>query len=132
MLFPGHRIGQKMTINGARGFHPRIKDRFDLTVECILRHYRGEWSPLHDTLQRYANFFDLFKDFRGFIEFFLLQDIIDEELTSVKFFIPFDDLQRPALPTSKDEYVPYMINAIEFINARNRRIQRYWDAKQLS
>jgi hypothetical protein len=50
MLFPGHRVGQKMTINGARGFHPRIKDRFDLTVECILRHYRGEWSPLQDTL----------------------------------------------------------------------------------
>ena len=38
MLFPGNRIGRKMTINGARGFHPKIKDRFDLTVECIRRH----------------------------------------------------------------------------------------------
>jgi len=37
MLFPGNRVGRKMTINGARGFHPRIKDRFDLTVECIRR-----------------------------------------------------------------------------------------------
>ena len=27
MLFPGNRIGRKMTINGARGFHPRIKGR---------------------------------------------------------------------------------------------------------
>jgi hypothetical protein len=50
MLFPGHWVGRSMTINGARGFHPRIKDRFDLTVECILRHYNGEWSPLYDTL----------------------------------------------------------------------------------
>ena len=52
MIFPGNRIGRKMTINGARGFHPRIKDRFDLTVECIRRHYRKENSPLSDTLAR--------------------------------------------------------------------------------
>ena len=46
MVFPGNRIGRKMTINVARGFHPRIKDRFDLTVECIRRHYHNERSPL--------------------------------------------------------------------------------------
>jgi hypothetical protein len=33
MVFPANRVGGAMTINGARGFHPRIKDRFDLTVE---------------------------------------------------------------------------------------------------
>lgn len=38
-LFPGNRVGNKMTINGHRGFHPRIADRFDLTPECIRRHY---------------------------------------------------------------------------------------------
>ena len=42
MVFPGNRVGRKMTFNGARGFHPRIKDRFDLSVECIRRHYRNE------------------------------------------------------------------------------------------
>ena len=36
-LFPGNQIGRKMTINAARGCHPRINDRFDLTVECIRR-----------------------------------------------------------------------------------------------
>ncbi len=51
MLFPGNRIGRQMTINGARGFHPRIKDRFDLTVECVRRHDRDERSPLSDTLE---------------------------------------------------------------------------------
>jgi len=25
MVFPGNRLGRKMTINVARGFHPRIK-----------------------------------------------------------------------------------------------------------
>ena len=46
MLFPGNRVGGRMTINGARGFHPRIKDRFDLTVECIRRHYLNEDQSL--------------------------------------------------------------------------------------
>ena len=40
MVFPGNRVDRKMTINAARGFHPRLKDRFDLTAECIRRHYR--------------------------------------------------------------------------------------------
>ena len=41
MVFPGNRIERRQTINGARGFHPRISDRMDLTLECIRRHYEG-------------------------------------------------------------------------------------------
>ena len=54
IIFPGNRIDGASTINGARGFHPRIADRFDLTLECIRRHYLGESSPLAAALQRYA------------------------------------------------------------------------------
>jgi len=64
MLFPGNRVGGQMTINAARGCHPRIKDRFDLTVECIRRHYVNEDSPLSAALARYARYFQLFEDFR--------------------------------------------------------------------
>ena len=46
MVFPGNKIDKKMTINGARGFDPRISDRLDLTLECIRRHYLAETSPL--------------------------------------------------------------------------------------
>jgi hypothetical protein len=35
MVFPGNQIDGKMTINQARGCNGNIKDRFDLTVECI-------------------------------------------------------------------------------------------------
>jgi hypothetical protein len=62
IVFPGNKVDNKMTINGARGCHPRIKDRFDLTLECIRRHYSGERSPLSDTLARHADFFELFRD----------------------------------------------------------------------
>ena len=43
-LFPQNRIGRGITLNGARGFHPRIKDRFDLNLECIRRHYGNAQS----------------------------------------------------------------------------------------
>ena len=122
MLFPGNRVGRKMTINGARGFHPRIKDRFDLTVECIRRHYCNDWSPLSDPLKRYAAFFDLFGDFRGYVEFFLLQDLVTEDCSAVKFFMPFQDFATSPLPASTEVYRAYRQLAIEFIEARNCRI----------
>ena len=98
MVFPGNRVDRKMTINGARGFHPRIKDRFDLTVECIRRHYSNERSPLSDTLARYADFFALFGDFPGYVEFFLLQDLVTEDYSAVRFFTPFEDFNTSPLP----------------------------------
>ncbi len=122
MVFPGNRVGRKMTINGARGFHPRIKDRFDLTVECIRRHYRNEWSPLSDPLRRYADFFGLFRDFRGYVEFFLLQDLVTEDCSAVRFFTPFDDFTTSPLPASIDVYRAYQRLAVKFIEARNCRI----------
>jgi hypothetical protein len=122
MVFPGNRIGGRMTINGARGFHPRIKDRFDLTVECIRRHYRNESSPLAETLERYADFFGLFESFRGYVEFFLLQDLVTEDFSGVKFFTSFNDFKKSPLPASREEYIEYKQLAVEFIEARNRRI----------
>jgi hypothetical protein len=122
MTFPGNRIGRKMTINGARGFHPRIKDRFDLTVECIRRYYSRENSPLGVTLERYADFFSLFEDFRGYVEFFLLQDMVAQDFSSVKFFLPFDDFNTSPLPVNREAYITYKQLAIEFIKSRNRRI----------
>jgi hypothetical protein len=122
MVFPGNRIGGRMTINGARGFHPRIKDRFDLTVECIRRHYGNESSPLRDTLARYADFFGLFDDFRGYVAFFLLQDLVTEDCSAVRFFSPFEDFNTSPLPGSIDAYRAYRQLAVDFIDARNRRI----------
>lgn len=42
LLFPGDQIDGGKTINVLRGFNGKIKDRFDLTLECIRRHYTGE------------------------------------------------------------------------------------------
>ena len=122
MVFPGNRVDGKMTINGARGFRHQIKDRFDLTVECIRRHYRDERSPLSDTLARYADFFGLFGDFRGYVAFFLLQDLVTEDCSAVRFFLPFEDFNTSPLPGSMDAYLAHRQLAVDFIEARNRRI----------
>lgn len=128
MVFPAKRIGRKITINGARGFHPRIKDRFDLTVECIRRHYRKEDSPLGKVLARYAAFFDLFENFQGYVEFFLLQDLVDGDFAGVKFFLPFDNFKSSPVPDSAASYFKYRENAMDFLKARNRRIQEWANA----
>lgn len=57
IVFPARTVKRKPTINGARGMHPKIGDRFDLTLECIRSHYEGRDSPLSQTLGRYSSFF---------------------------------------------------------------------------
>ena len=57
IIFPANRIERRPTINGIRGMHRRINDRFDLTLECIRRYYDGVESPLFTHLERYRSFF---------------------------------------------------------------------------
>ena len=126
MVFPGNQVDRKPTINGARGLDARIADRFDLTVECIRRHYLDEPTCLlSDTLARYADFFGLFGDFAGYVDFFHLQDLVDEVTSTVKFFTPFEDFTASPLPGTLDAYLGYRQHAIEFIESRNRRIAAY-------
>ena len=122
MIFPGNRIDGKATINGARGFHPLIKDRLDLTLECIRRHYNNEVNPLKEVLSRYSDFFTLFDNFKGYVEFFLLQDIVCDDYSTIRFFMPFEDFKAPVVPTTVNQYLSYKKLAIEFVNCRNQRI----------
>ena len=124
MLWPGNQVDRKWTINQARGCQWQIRDRFDLTLECIRRHYLREWNPMNDCLARYADFFRLFGDFRGFVEFFLLQDAVTVDCGAVIFSAPFENFTTPAIPQTIDEYREYRHRAITFIEARNRRILR--------
>ena len=122
MVFPGNPIDGKWTINQARGCTRRIGDRFDLTLECIRRHYSEGESPLSGVLARYARFFDLFGDFRGYVEFFLLQDLVSTDFSAVKISVPFDDFRGSPIPTDAHEYNAYKSASIAFIEARNQRI----------
>jgi hypothetical protein len=128
MVFPANKIDRKMTINAARGCHPKIKDRFDLTVECIRRHYGEEESPLSEVLARYHGFFALFGDFAGYVDFFHLQDLVNQSDLTVRLFTPFEDFAASPLPATVEAYLGYRQRAIEFIEARNRRIAAHVSA----
>ncbi len=122
MVFPSNPIDGKWTINQARGCTKRIGDRFDLTLECIRRHYSEGDSPLSGVLTRYAHFFHLFGDFRGYVEFFLLQDLVCTDFSAVKISVPFDNFSGSPIPTDAHEYNIYKSASIAFIEARNHRI----------
>lgn len=122
MVFPGNRVDGGMTINGARGFNQSIGDRFDLTLECIRRYYAGKESPLYSVLVRYDNFFRLFDDFRGYVEFFLLRDLTGEDYSAVRFFAPFDNFNSSPMPDNVEAYVSFREKTIEFVISRNNRI----------
>ena len=123
MVFPSNRIGGKWTINQARGMNTwTIADRMDLTLECIRRFYEGGISPLGTTIERYSDFFALFDDFRGYTEFFLLQDLVANDYAAVRFFTPFEDFGSTARPRDVEEYRTFRQNSMGFITARNRRI----------
>lgn len=122
ILFPSQRIDGKRTINGARGFSKKIADRFDLTLECIRRHYIGLSSPLGDTLARYRDFFALFETFKGYVDFFMLQDLVADDGGAVRFFMPFDEFVTSPTPRNINEYEEYRRRSIAFVTARNHRI----------
>ena len=106
MLFPANKIDGRMTINGARGCHPRVKDRCDLTLECIRRFYCGTSSPLNDVLQRYRAFFGLFRTFGGYVDFFRLKDLVEPDYSGVQFMLPFKGFVAWPLPDSFASYGP--------------------------
>ena len=56
------------------------------------------------------------------MEFFLLQDLVTEDFSAVKFFTPFDDFIPWPLPQTTEAYRAYKQHALDFIGARNRRI----------
>ena len=122
LLFPNKQINRQPTINQARGVNAYIDDRFDLTLECIRRHYLGIPSPLSKTLTRYQSFFDLFADFQGYIDFFLLNDLIDAQ-HHVKFYLPFDGFNSIPTFNGIEDYLIYKEGVTAFVEGRNKMMR---------
>jgi len=126
ILFPSKKIDGKMTINGARGFNQKIADRFDLTLECIRLQYAGAQNPLQEVLTQNSSFFKLFESFAGYVDFFLLQDLVSPNYESINFFTPIEQIfESSPLPESKEEYLQYMHGSTSFTAKRNERIKQW-------
>ena len=118
IIFPKKQGG----INQSRGCNPFIKDRWDLTLECIRKYYLNEKTPLYNTLKSNKQFFDLFVDFKGYVDFFYLQDCVNEEYSKVKFWLGNGDFEYFPLPKNVNEYLSWIEKELEFVSKRNKRI----------
>jgi hypothetical protein len=126
VIFPGKKRNGKQTINQSRGFNSLLNDRFDLALECIRRFYLGEYNtPLGETLLVYKDFFELFTDFKGYVDFFLLNDLVSSDYKTIQFWHAFESFdESPSLPSNEAEYEVYRSNLINFVTKRNQRIQQ--------
>lgn len=134
IMFPGHQVGGRWTINQAKGCNTAtIGDRLDLTLECIRLHYAEVQdkvrNPLGPTLLLYRDFFDLFADFDGYVDFWLLQDLVEDG--QILFFMDgergeYDFQTRYALPRTADEYIAYLERVEDFVLRRNMRMAASW------
>ena len=111
------------SINQRRGTHPKIQDRWDLTLESIRRYYDGGLSPLTEVLEREAPFFDLFGSFEGYVTHFHLDDFVFPG-GAVRFLLPFADFAGPTLPTDVASYREYLRQSLALLTARRDRLQR--------
>jgi len=124
ILFPCNQVDGKQTVNQERGTTKAISDRFDLTLEAIRRHYAGESSPLADALARYSDFFALFENFEGYVDFSLLNDLVNEDGT-VRFYIPFSSYDNSPFPSTFDGYVLFRNAQLDFLAGRTQLIETY-------
>ncbi len=79
---------------------------------------------------RYKDFFDLFRDFRGYVNFFLLQDLVTKNYAGIKFYLPFDNFMTAPKFHSVNDYLVYQERVIDFITRRNRRIDKMYNWKK--
>ena len=127
VIFPRRRA----SINICKGFNSKISDRWDLTLECIRRFYNGEKSPLSNCLEKDREFFELFVDFRGYVDFFLLQDAVSDDYSKVDIWCRTGDFNEPALPKTLDDYFLFIEREYDFLNKRNNRIKEWSEGKGL-
>ncbi len=136
IMWPGRRVGAQ-TLNQAKGSSQKAKigDRLDLTLECIRLAYARvldqRVNPLGPTLDLYWEYFALFGDFTGYVDFWLLQDLLTEDNQRVRFLmegdIPeYDFTSRNPLPATVEEYDEYLRNAQHFVGKRNERMTAAW------
>lgn len=114
----------RWSMNQARGCSVKICDRWDLTLECIRRYYAGESSPLDKALNRSGDFFRLFVDFKGYVDFFLLQDCVDADY-NVKLWLDTPLFVSMPMPKDLGEYDRWIESQLDFVSKRGQRIADY-------
>ena len=121
IIFPKH----PSSMNQNKGTNALISDRWDLTLECIRRYYSGEDSPMYNTIVKDKDFYDLFVNFKGYVDFFFLQDCVSDDYSCVDIWCGSSDFSESGLPKTIDDYFEFIDKEFVFLNNRSRRIKEY-------
>ena len=114
IIFPRHRN----SINQIRGTNRRICDRWDLTLECIRRYYSDEDGPLSWCLEQDREFFDLFVDFKGYVDFFCLRGCVSNDYSKVNLWLDTELFVEDPLPKTVEEYKSWLDSQHRLVHDR--------------
>ena len=139
IVFPRHDVS---TVNTVRGKSGKIRDRFDLTLECIRRYYQTrDYNPLFDVLEenkmyfgKDEDFFDIFRKgksgFENYARFFCLNEswvnngkvlcLMNKDNKSLDTY----DFSQEPLPKSTKQWWTFYRNIMDRLNARNKQIEK--------
>ena len=130
-LHEGYTIGGEIiwpvkdSINQARGRIKSISDRMDLTLYCIQAYYQkkrtlpeSELNTFLDCIWKNGWFFDLFVDFKGYIDFFFLNDLVEDYETVLW-------IDYTGKPRTERDYNLFCDRMMDFLRKRNRRISEF-------
>lgn len=127
VIFPKHQN----SMNQCRGTRSSVCDRWDITLDCIRRFYLGEKSQLSDVLETDREFYELFIDFKGYVDFFFLNDAVSADYSSVDQWAHFPAAGESALPQTCEEYLQYIEKELQFIRKRRERIRKFYSENEV-
>lgn len=121
IIFPKNGVTNSINIRR----YSLLKDRFDLTLECIRRYYEKETSPMSKVLKANASFFKLFDNFKEYVDFFFLQDLVNNDYTKINYFNLTNELEKVSYPQTEKDWLDLYKNQIDFVKKRNERIRDF-------
>jgi len=64
----------------------------------------------------------MFVDFRGYVDFFLLQDCVSNDHSKVRMWLDTELFESDPLPKDISGYMRWIDSNLDFVESRNRRI----------
>ncbi len=61
-------------------------------------------------------------DFKGYVDFFFLQDCVSDDYSKVDIWCGDADFKESGLPKTLDDYYKFIEKEFEFMDKRNKRI----------
>lgn len=76
-------------------------------------------------LEANASFFNLFRDFKEYVDFFFLQDLVNNDYTKINYFNSANELEKVSYPQTEKDWLDLYKNQMNFVKKRNERIRDF-------